>query len=188
MGVAHIPAITASAMEGVASIPTLKSLGTSPDERKTFPRKEEAEGSKRQKIEEPVAFNISVFPDLPLVFPSLSFHSAIVYQLKQLSVANIAVDIASTNQLAGRLSLFKTNWDKICNDRWVLDAIQGYQREWLTRPCQRHQPICPHSSKEETESLQTEVDKMVSKGAITPVETGMENGFVSSIFLIPKKD
>ena len=29
---------------------------------------------------------------------------------------------------------------------------------------------------------------MVSKGAITPVETGMENGFVSSIFLVPKKD
>ena len=29
---------------------------------------------------------------------------------------------------------------------------------------------------------------MVSKGAITPVETGMENSFVSSIFLVPKKD
>ena len=137
---------------------------------------------------EQLTFNISVFPDLPLVFPSLSFHSAIVYQLKQLGVANIAVDIASTNQVAGRLSLFKTNWDKICNDRWVLDAIQGYQIEWLTRPWQRHQPVCPHFSKEETESLQTEVDKMVSKGAITPVETGMENGFISSIFLVPKKD
>ena len=31
---------------------------------------------------------------------------------------------------------------------------------------------------------------MVSKGAITPVETGMENGFVSSssIFLVPNRD
>ena len=29
---------------------------------------------------------------------------------------------------------------------------------------------------------------MVLKGAITPVETGMENDFVSGIFLVPKKD
>ena len=137
---------------------------------------------------EQLALATSVFPGLPLVFPSLSYHSVIVHQLKQLGVANIAIDIATTNQLAGRLSLFKNNWEKICSDRWVLDAIQGYQIEWLARPCQRHQPACPHFSKEETESLETEIGQMVLKGAITPVETGMENDFVSSIFLVPKKD
>ena len=36
-GVAHIPAITASATEEVASIPTLKSSGTNPVEKKTSP-------------------------------------------------------------------------------------------------------------------------------------------------------
>jgi hypothetical protein len=71
--------------------------------------------------------SVYVFPDLPLVLPSLSSHSVIVYQLKQLGVANIAIDIAKSKQLAGRLSLFGKNWDKICNNRWVLDAIQGYQ-------------------------------------------------------------
>ena len=54
----------------------------------------------------------SVFPGLPLVFPPLSYHSVIVHQLKQLGVANIAIDIATINQLAGRLSLFKNNWEK----------------------------------------------------------------------------
>ena len=34
---AHIPAITASATEEVASIPTLKSSGTNPVEKKTSP-------------------------------------------------------------------------------------------------------------------------------------------------------
>ena len=47
VGVAHIPAITASAMEEVASIPTLKISGTNPVEKKTFPRREVAEASRK---------------------------------------------------------------------------------------------------------------------------------------------
>ena len=146
------------------------------------------ESVKTEQLTIALASSVYVFPDLPLVFPSLPYHSSIVDQLNKLGVVNIAIDIAKSQQLAGRLNLFGKNWDKICNDRWVLDAIQGYQIEWLASPCQGHHPASPHFSKEETESLETEVGKMISKGAITPVESGTENGFVSSIFLVPKKD
>ena len=128
-----------------------------------------------------------VFADLPLIFPTLNpCNSVIVRELKELGVANISVDIADRKQLAGRLSLFKRNWEKICGDQWVLTAIQGYRIEWLTTPCQGHQPNCPHFSQEETKSLEEEIKQMCVKRAITPVETGMEKGFLSSIFLVPK--
>ena len=44
--------------------------------------------------------------------------------------------------LAGRLAQFITNWEKITQDRWVLQAIKGYQLElvqppWQMRPCQQ---------------------------------------------------
>ena len=48
-GAAHIPAIMASTMEGVASIPTPKSSETSPEEKRTFPLREEDEASKKAK-------------------------------------------------------------------------------------------------------------------------------------------
>ena len=99
-----------------------------------------------------------VFNTLPLIYPTINInHSTIVSQLKQLGVANISVEIAGQKQsFAGRLKLFKRNWENICTDRWVLHAIQGYQIEWLNRPHQRHSPHCPRFSQEETESLEKE--------------------------------
>ena len=145
----------------------------------------ENEGTKQNTVS-----SITVFPGLPLVYPLLlSYNSTIILQLQQLGVADIARDIAKEHRLAGRLSLFRQNWEEICNDHWILEAIQGYHIEWLSDPCQRHRPACPHFSMEETESLETEVGQMLLKGAISPVETGMDrDGFLSSIFLIPKKD
>ena len=58
----------------------------------------------------------------------------------------------------------------------------------LTKPYQVHQPASPHFSKKEMESLQIEIKQMILKGAISPAETGIEDSFLSSIFLVPKKD
>ena len=92
-----------------------------------------------------------VFNTLPLIYPTINInHSTIVSQLKQLGVANISVEIAKQKQgFAGRLKLFKRNWENICIDRWVLHAIQGYQIEWLNRPHHRHSLHCPRFSQEE---------------------------------------
>ena len=140
----------------------------SPTQRK---RKLSSEGKREESVKKKKTYgraridqlklNISIFLNLPLVFPSLteSYNSIIVQQLQQLSVAIISIEIAKSNRLAGRLSLFRSNWEKICNDRWVLDAIQDYHIEWLTKPYQVHQPACPHFSEEEMESLQIEIEQ-----------------------------
>ena len=38
------------------------------------------------------------------------------------------------------------------------------------------------------ESLQVEIEQMILKAAMSPIKMGMDDGFVSSIFLVPKKD
>jgi hypothetical protein len=132
-----------------------------------------------------------VFGSLPLVYPTINnINSATVIQLQQLGVANISITVAEQNQgFAGRLKLFKSNWDKICSDQWILHAIRGYHIEWLRHPYQRGQPHCPRFSREETESLELEIAQMLEKQAISQVDAHSERqGFLSSIFLVPKKD
>ena len=73
---------------------------------------------------------------------------------------------------------------RVCNDQWVLNAIQGYQIDWTSH---QHQPACHHFSKDETESLESEIQTMLEKGAISPVENHRD-GFLSTIFIVPKKD
>ena len=133
---------------------------------------------------------IFVFTDLPLVYPILNKSytcSLTVQQLSKLGVANIAAQIArNSNQFAGRLTLFLNNWEKICTDRWVLDAVQGYQIEWSEPPHQHHPPMPHHFPTKEMESLDLEIQNMVKKGAISPV-VNLQDGFLSTIFLVPKK-
>lgn len=132
---------------------------------------------------------IFVFSELPLVFPLLlSYPVNIIQQLKRLSVADISLQIAKQNQLAGRLKLFKNNWEKACSDRWVLNAIQCYSIERATKPYQDRQPVCPHFSGEERDSLEIEIAQMRQKGAISLVEENRKEGFLSTFFLVPKKE
>ena len=89
-------------------------------------------------------------------------------------------------QVAGRLKYFQANWNLITDDPWVLETIMGYKIEFHSVP---HQVPWPRTfmSKAQQESVQVEVDKMILQGAIHPV-TNTEGGFVSSIFLVDKKD
>ena len=69
----------------------------------------------------------------------------------------------------------------------TINAIQGYQIDWTSHPHQAHEPACHHFSKDETESLESEIQTMLEKGAIPPVENHRD-GFLSTIFIVPKKD
>ena len=92
-------------------------------------------------------------------------------------------------QLAGRLTLFRENWERVTQDQWVLGVVTGYRIEFLSPPTQANLPRVGVCSLEEQELIVEEVDKMLSKGAITeltPVEA--TGGFYSSLFLVPKKD
>ena len=91
--------------------------------------------------------------------------------------------------IAGRLALFLNNWSKVSQDQWILDAIQGYRIEFLTEPVQTTRPRVGVSSSQEQSLINEEIQKMLSKGAITelpPEEAGQ--GFYSNLFLVPKKD
>ena len=63
----------------------------------------------------------------------------------------------------------------------------GYKIGFHTVP---HQVTWPRTfmSVAQQESVQVEVDKMILQGAIHPVTSNTEGGFVSSIFLVDKKD
>ena len=68
----------------------------------------------------------------------------------------------------------------------VLDAVQGYQIEWSEQPHQRYAPTPHQFSNEEMESLDLEIQRMLDKGAISPV-VNHQDGLLSTIFLVPRK-
>ena len=137
-----------------------------------------------------VTDSIFVFANLPLVYPILIKNNSIsitTRHIKKLGVANIATQIArNCNQFAGRLSLFLENWKKMCTDRWILEAIQGYQIEWSEQRHQHQTPTPHHFPDREMESLDQEIQLVINKGAISPV-VNHQGGFQSTIFLVPKR-
>jgi len=89
--------------------------------------------------------------------------------------------------LAGRLAQFITNWEKITQDGWVLQAIKGYQLELVQPPWQLRPMPAINCSVEESKMISTEIGELMSKGAV--VETTPSQGsFVSQIFLVEKKE
>ena len=69
--------------------------------------------------------------------------------------------------VAGRLTLFSNNWEKVTQDQWVLATIQGYRLELLREPVQLRYPRETISSSEEQSLIHEEIQKMLQKGAIT---------------------
>ena len=100
---------------------------------------------------------------------------------------NLLPIISAPAQVAGRLKYFQNNWHLISDDPWVLETITGYKIEFHSMP---HQIAWPHIfvSTTQQEAVQAEKDKMALQGAIHPVSSNTEGGFVSSIFLVDKKD
>ena len=121
---------------------------------------------KRRKVEETEANSeqsetgsvIFVYANLPFVHLKLSVqHSFTVQQLQQLGVANISVCIAkSSMQFAGRLALFrslKTNIQRPVGTK----CNSGIPDRLDSHPHQAHKPARHDFSKDETESLESEI-------------------------------
>ena len=88
---------------------------------------------------------------------------------------------------AGHLHLAVPNWMKVTSDPWVINTIQGYKIEFWAQPQQIHPPTL-HFSQKDTHLMTTEVHKLLQKEAISVVLTTCTKGFLSRIFLVPKKD
>ena len=90
--------------------------------------------------------------------------------------------------IAGRLALFRDNWQLITTDQWVLNTIQGYGIEFTTHPVQHHPPRKAVPSTQESLLLEEKIQKLLTKGAVVEVpNTNKAEGFYSSLFLVQKK-
>jgi len=79
-------------------------------------------------------------------------------------------------------------WETLTNDRYILDIVtSGYKIEFCTEPFQTHPRITlVPKLLEKREIIQKEVNSLLEKGAIRPVQE-IQGEFISTIFLVPKK-
>ena len=138
-------------MEGDASSPN--SLEEQAEEENSAPRGERKEQPvKKGRTEQPDSRGhlnnsfVFVFESLYLVYPTINKNNSAT--IRQLGIANISITIVKQKQgFAGRLRLFKSNWDKICSDQWVLQAIWRYHIKWLIALIRGDDHIAPDSLK-----------------------------------------
>ena len=88
--------------------------------------------------------------------------------------------------VGGRLSLFPDEWNKFCQDRWILDVVsQGLALDFVSIPERNSQPQ-PVLMSELDKAFDDEVISLLEKRAIKEID--FEDGFFwSSVFAIPKK-
>ena len=89
-------------------------------------------------------------------------------------------------ELAGSLQKYLSNWERLTQDQWVLEAVQGFRIPFKRIPHQSRIPVV-RMSKEEEGCVSEEVSSLIDKGAIVEV-LGQERGsFYSTLFTVPKK-
>ena len=87
---------------------------------------------------------------------------------------------------AGSLSGNLPKWREVTNDPWILQTVSGYQLEFETTPLQVNLSRFPKFTKRETALIESEIKKLISKGALTEVSP-FDDEFISTVFLVPKK-
>lgn len=90
---------------------------------------------------------------------------------------------------AGRLKHFLAAWEQIAKDPGVLQVVSGYQVEFLDNPVQQNTPPPIPCSLDHQTIIDQEVWELLSKEAVHFVQPNsqQEPGFISSLFVIPKK-
>ena len=67
----------------------------------------------------------------------------------------MATELARQNlPLAGRIKHFLPNWEKLTQDPWVLEAVEGFRVPFRQKPFQRQLPKPLKHSKAEEDLLQ----------------------------------
>ncbi len=90
------------------------------------------------------------------------------------------------------MQLFTDEWEKIAPGQWVLDTIrEGYQIEFTSAPpiSSRWKETPTPTDPEQRQILESEIDTLLMKGAITRIPRSDDHHLVySSFFLAPKKN
>ena len=95
-----------------------------------------------------------------------------------------AVNLPSTPS-AGQIQFCAHNWMQITGDPWILEVVKGYKLELDYKPVQHKPPPPLIMNKRDIALTQTEIENMVTKGAIVPVAP-CNAQFLSQMFLVPK--
>uniref|UniRef100_H2ZUH3 ribonuclease H n=1 Tax=Latimeria chalumnae TaxID=7897 RepID=H2ZUH3_LATCH len=88
----------------------------------------------------------------------------------------------------GRTQFCFHKWERVTGDPWVLGAVQGYWLELVSRPVQDSWPRELRFSLDKEGLIRQELGNLVQKQVISPVDPDVGAGFVSMIFLVPKKE
>ena len=92
---------------------------------------------------------------------------------------NLKVLNLSHLPLAGRLKHCITNWEQLCTDPWVLEAVHTYHLDFVEMPHQEKIPLPRFFSPEEMPLVEKEVQEMLAIHLVPQGETS--EGFVSNI-------
>ena len=90
----------------------------------------------------------------------------------------------------GRLNHFVQKWMMFTQDSWVLQTVQGYHIEFMNPPVQHSFPGMPSLSPSQETVVDQEMKELSAKEAIhqIPTQTLSNEVFISSMFIVPKKD
>ena len=89
---------------------------------------------------------------------------------------------------AGWLAHFIANWQLVTEDRWVQNTVMGYETEFVSQPHQSIEPHPAYLNQTQQQLARQEITKLCRKGVVTEVKIPPVGGFVSTLFLAPKKD
>jgi hypothetical protein len=90
--------------------------------------------------------------------------------------------------VGGRVLHFAKMWETVTDDRWVLDSVSnGVKLDFVETPNQTKLPRPITMSKEMASVCDQEVKDLLEKKAIVEISNSGEDGFVCSLFVIPKK-
>ena len=119
---------------------------------------------------------------------NVSIANPIMQKLHALGFTQVQRPV-SNPQVAGRMSHFATNWKVITQDQWVLRTVEGFLIPFREEPRQVRSPQPCQFSEEQMKLLREEVTSLLGKGAVVTVEpVASEEGFYSTLFLVPKTD
>ena len=94
---------------------------------------------------------------------------------------------APNSPSTGRLAQQANNWAKITLDPWVLQQIQDHALELINTPSQVSAPKETQLSQDLNKLLAEEIRTLLEKKAVSVVPPPAEGGFISRMFVIPKK-
>lgn len=102
-------------------------------------------------------------------------------------VSHFSVSSTAT-PIKGRLSFFADAWSRLSADPWILTTvIDGYHIEFVDLPLQEKIPTGCIMSQDMEAVCDQEINLLLQKGAIARIASDKTDGFISNLFVIPKK-